>query len=102
MASTATPAPAIEPKPLQLRIKPGFAWHDVLSKAVQVAPEAFSDQGHFLNLIEGSWGTPGHPRSIASPIDGSIIGKLPMIDLPDGLRAVRAAAKEGTAWAKVS
>ncbi|MFN7315271.1 MAG: aldehyde dehydrogenase family protein [Phycisphaerae bacterium] len=102
MASTATPAPAIEPKPLQLRIKPGFAWHDVLSKAVQVAPEAFSDQGHFLNLIEGSWGTPGHPRSIASPIDGSIIGKLPMIDLPDGLRAVRAAAKEGKAWAKVS
>ena len=84
-----------------LRVKAGYEWASVLAKAQEVAPEAFGEGGHFLNLIAGRWGTSGHPKTILSPIDGSAIGKLPMIDLEAGLVAVRAAAEEGRVWGRV-
>jgi len=86
--------------PAALRVKPGLRWDDLIAQARRAAPEAFADSGCFLNLIGGSWGAPGNGKQMITPIDGSSIGKLPMIDLPTGLRAVRAAKQEAAPWAR--
>jgi len=97
--------PNIEPKQLSssaLRVKPGFDWSSVLRKAMAATPEAFTNDGLLLNLIDGQWGTPGNGRPAASPIDGTVLSKLPFIDLATGQQAVKAAHGEHRAWGKVS
>jgi acyl-CoA reductase-like NAD-dependent aldehyde dehydrogenase len=112
MDATRTVAGPIEVKtpearggePVRLRVKPGFAWDGVLAKVKTLTPEVFSDDpgvAAILNCIDGRWGTPGNGRPILSPIDGSTLGKLPMIDLATAQHAVRTAAKEARAWSKV-
>ncbi|MBT2559177.1 aldehyde dehydrogenase family protein, partial [Hymenobacter sp. ISL-91] len=69
-----------------------------LTKAA--APEIFAPDGTgYLNLLEGRWQEPGQPRDFVSPIDGRVIGRLPMLDAATALRAVRAAKAEAAAWA---
>ncbi len=105
-----TPQTSIEVKGLaagvsgagsSLRIKPGYEWASVLKRAMVAAPEAFTKDGLLLNLIDGSWGTPGNGRASVSAIDGSALGKLPFIELPTGQRAVKAAHGEQAAWGKL-
>lgn len=89
-----------KPASASLRIKPGYEWSSVLKRAMAAVPEAFTQDGLLLNLIEGMWGTPGNGRAAVSPIDGSVLSKLPFIELPAGQRAVKAAHSEQAAWGK--
>ena len=106
-ARAATPDAAIEAKPMPkapgspARILPGAEWPTVLAAARRAAPEAFDADGGLLNLIGGAWGTPGTPRRVTSPVDGTDLGRLPMLDLAQASRAVTLAADEAAAWGKV-
>lgn len=83
-------------------IAPGFEWPHLLSQLKTVAPEAFGSDGNPLNLIEGDWGHPGHGKHYYTAVDGSELGRMPMIELETAKRAVRFAAQEHERWAKVS
>jgi acyl-CoA reductase-like NAD-dependent aldehyde dehydrogenase len=93
----------IEPKPAtsSLRIKPGCEWQSVYTGLRAAAPEAFSADAGLLNLIGGTWGTPGKPRQLRTAIDGSIIGSLPMLGLDEALHAVHEASNDFRLWQRV-
>lgn len=96
-----TPTTLVETKPNKpaLHVKPGFDWPSILKSARAATPEAFSSTGGLLNLISGVWNSPGADKIITSPIDGSQLGTLPMLDKAYALKAVDAAANEAAAWA---
>lgn len=73
-------------------------WEYLLKQAQDVAPEAFIPGGSVLNLLEGRWGHPGHPKPCTSPVDGSLLGKLPMLNIEEANRAVVYAKTEAAAW----
>ncbi|WP_448544153.1 aldehyde dehydrogenase family protein [Roseiflexus sp.] len=79
-------------------IAPGVEWAHLLDQAKTLVPEAFSHEGHPLNLIGGEWCCPGHPKLFLSPIDGTALGYYPMIDLDTARHAVAASAAEFGAW----
>jgi acyl-CoA reductase-like NAD-dependent aldehyde dehydrogenase len=82
-------------------IAPDAEWSHLLDRAAAVAPEAFGPGRRPLNLIEGEWGFPGTPKPFTSPVDGSVLGELPMIEAETAARAVRFAAREAAAWSVV-
>src|ERR1700692_5145222 len=71
-------APIAERKSLQARLR-------------SQAAEAFSGDGRVLNLLEGDWKEPDSGRHYESPIDGSSLGPLPMIELDTAIKAVQVA-----------
>lgn len=75
-------------------------WSHLLRQAQGVAPEAFIPGGSVLNLMEGRWGYPGQPKACVSPVDSSVLGQLPMLNLEEANRAVAYAAQEASAWAQ--
>lgn len=81
-------------------IAPVCEWSHLLAQLRSVVPEAFNSEGHVLNLIEGTWGWPGHGKHYSTPIDGTELGRMPMIDLETAKRAVRFAAREHETWAR--
>src|ERR1700692_2854750 len=81
-------APIAERKSLQARLR-------------SQAAEAFSGDGRVLNLLEGDWKEPDSGRHYESPIDGSSLGPLPMIELDTAIKAVQFAKSESKQWAKV-
>ncbi|NVO84339.1 aldehyde dehydrogenase family protein [Hymenobacter terrestris] len=81
-------------------VSPQVEFDHLLAQTKTAAPEIFAPDGTgYLNLMEGRWQEPGKPRDFVSPIDGSIIGRLPMLDETTALRAVQAAKAEAAAWA---
>jgi acyl-CoA reductase-like NAD-dependent aldehyde dehydrogenase len=80
-------------------ISPEVEFAALLAQVKQVTPEIFAPDGGFLNLLEGRWQEPGQPREFHSPIDGTLLGALPMLNYDTALRAVRAAKQEAPAWA---
>ncbi len=83
-------------------IAPGLDWPNLLSQLKAAIPEAFAANGDPLNLIEGAWGHPGHGKHYYTAVDGSELGRIPMLDLDTAKRAVRFAAQEHQQWSKVS
>jgi acyl-CoA reductase-like NAD-dependent aldehyde dehydrogenase len=79
----------------------GMDWQTLTAKAKAAAPEAFASDGAPLNLLCGAWGSPGRPKAIHSPVDGSRLGHLPMLDLESARKAVHASAAEFKEWSKV-
>lgn len=79
----------------------GADWPTLTATARSIAPEAFAADGLPLNLIEGTWGYPGRRKPYLSPVDGTVLGAYPMLDLETGRRAVRAAAGEVRRWSAV-
>ncbi len=77
---------------------PRAEWPRLLEEVRSTVPEAFYDDGHPLNLSEGSWHRPGHRRPFLSPVDGSLLGAYPMLELDEALAAVDYAAKEAGPW----
>lgn len=82
-------------------IAPGKDWPTLMSQLRSAAPEAFDSGGNALNLIGGEWAAPGNGRHFYSAVDGSDLGRMPMIDLEIAKGAVRFAAGEHTRWAGV-
>ncbi|GAA3966332.1 aldehyde dehydrogenase family protein [Hymenobacter antarcticus] len=80
-------------------ISPQVEFATLLAQVKQAAPEIFTPEGGFLNLLEGRWQEPGNPRKFHSAIDGTLLGSLPMLDSATALRGVLAAKQEAPAWA---
>ncbi len=78
----------------------GADWPSLYAQLRAIAPEAFSADGHVLNLIEGDWGHPGYGKHCFSPVDGTALGSLPMIDLETAKRAVKFTAQEFQTWSR--
>ncbi|MGV3589046.1 MAG: aldehyde dehydrogenase family protein [Adhaeribacter sp.] len=83
-------------------ILPEAEWQVLLNKAKSVTPEIFDNESRVLNLIAGEWKNHGRGKPYFSSIDGTELGKLPMLSLHEGYQAVKAAAAEYDAWQKVS
>ena len=83
-------------------ILPEAEWSVLLNKVKSVTPEIFDNEGRILNLIAGEWKNPGRGKHYFSSIDGTELGKLPMLSLHEGYQAVKAAAGEFNDWQKVS
>lgn len=86
---------------MALQIAEQHRWSTIARRLRQAAPEAFADDGAPLNCIAGTWGQPGNGKSLISPVDATVLGRLPMIDLDAARAAVAAAAGESPAWAKL-
>jgi acyl-CoA reductase-like NAD-dependent aldehyde dehydrogenase len=76
-------------------------WSLLQSRLRALAPEAFDSQGRVLNLVAREWGFPGHGKPYLSPVDGSLLGLMPMLDLATATHAVASAAAEAVEWAQV-
>lgn len=81
-------------------VSPKVEFDRLLKHLKAVAPEIFDATGGFLNLAEGEWKHPGTPRDFYSPIDGSALGALPMLDRETAQKAVEFASAEFRAWSK--
>jgi len=84
-----------------LHISPNAEWDKVLSDTAAAAPEAFGPDHRVLNLLEGDWGSPGSGRHYESPVDGRLLGHIPMLDLQTARSAVKFAKSESAQWASV-
>lgn len=82
-------------------IASGLEWPQLLGRLKSVVPEAFAANGDVLNLIEGNWGYGGHGKHYYTAVDGSELGRMPMIELDIAKKAVRFAAQEHEHWARV-
>jgi acyl-CoA reductase-like NAD-dependent aldehyde dehydrogenase len=76
-------------------------WSRLLARVRALVPEAFDSQGRVLNLVAREWGYPGRGRDYVSPVDGSLLGQQPMLDLGTAMHAVDASAIEAREWARV-
>lgn len=85
---------------MALHVPDSLSWSNVAKRLRGASPEAFADAGHPLNLIGGSWGTPGNGKNVSSPVDGSALGRLPMIDLDAAKEAVARAADQFPDWSR--
>ncbi|MGL4550077.1 MAG: aldehyde dehydrogenase family protein [Gemmataceae bacterium] len=83
------------------QLLPQAEWPRLLAEARVITPEAFTEAGQPLNLAEGQWGQPGRRKPFLSPVDGTLLGSYPMLELEAAKRAVRFAADESEAWAAV-
>lgn len=80
------------------RISPQIAFDHLINQVKQITPEIYNADGAYLNLMEGEWKEPGKPKAFISPVDGTVLGNLPMLDAPVAERAVIYASKEVKAW----
>ena len=80
-------------------VSPSVVFATLMAEMHRLTPEAFGADGQLLNLLEGRWQEPGTPRAFHSPIDGSALGHLPMLDRATAERAVVFAKGEAAAWA---
>ena len=85
---------------MTLQIKPGTTWDEVYARARAAAPEAF-DADRISNLVGGEWTRSGTPGEHITPVDGTPIQGPPRLDRDAAEAAVRHAAAEHKAWAKV-
>ncbi len=76
----------------------GTDWQTTLSRATEVAPEAF-DGDVLRNLIQGQWRSQGRPSALTTPVDGTEIAKLSRLDAAEALAAVRHSAASHRQWA---
>jgi len=81
-------------------ISPKVEFAKLREKVKSITPEIFDSEGKFLNLIEGEWKCSGKPLDFISPVDGTNLGALPMLDRENALRAVRFASGEFRVWSK--
>jgi acyl-CoA reductase-like NAD-dependent aldehyde dehydrogenase len=80
---------------------PAFAsWEAVLAASSALAPGAF-DGNRLRNLHEGRWQPTGTPSPVTSPVDGTVLARLPKLDGQVALSAVHSAALEHAEWGKV-
>ncbi|UOQ71272.1 aldehyde dehydrogenase family protein [Hymenobacter cellulosilyticus] len=80
-------------------ISPAVEFGSLLNQVKQLTPEIFTSDGKFQNLMEGQWQQPGSPREFTSPIDGTQLAAMPMLNREQALKAVQFAKQEAAAWA---
>ncbi len=90
--------PAGQRQIVSMQLAFGTDWKTTLSRATEVAPEAF-DGDVLRNLIQGQWRSQGRPQPLTTPVDGTAIAKLSRLDASEALAAVRYAAQTHQQWA---
>lgn len=81
-------------------ISPKVEFGGLMAQMKELVPEVFDGGGRFLNLAEGDWKFGGEPQDFVSPVDGTILGALPMLDKTEALKAVEFAKTEFQSWSK--
>ena len=81
-----------------MRLAPGTAWADVLSRVTAVAPEAFAGS-RLRNLYAGEWHDVGTPYPLRTPVDGTLLTELSRVDAETAHKAVHAATAQHRQWA---
>ena len=84
-----------------MQLAPGTDWQTTLTRAAQVAPEAF-DGDVLRNLIQGEWRAEGRPSPLVTPVDGTTIAQLSRLDAAAARAAVDFAARSHRQWAAAS
>jgi len=84
-----------------MQLASGTGWQTILSRATEVAPEAF-DGDVLRNLIQGQWRAEGRPSPMVTPVDGSTLGKLSRLDFAAAQAAVQYSAQTHREWAATS
>jgi acyl-CoA reductase-like NAD-dependent aldehyde dehydrogenase len=79
-------------------ILPAARWEKQLQQLDDLVPEMFNADGKVLNNIAGQWKYPGRSKAYLSPIDGSLLGYIPMLNSDQAAEAVKAAAAEFEGW----
>jgi acyl-CoA reductase-like NAD-dependent aldehyde dehydrogenase len=79
-------------------VAPAAEWSTLLARLKSEIPEAFTSEDRVVNLIEGEWKEPGFGRHYETAVDGSSLGRIPMISLDTAKGAVKFAKSEATAW----
>ncbi len=82
-------------------VSPQIEFNSLIDQVKQIAPEIFAPDGSYLNLIEGEWKSPGKPKAFISPVDGSLLGHLPMLDAATVEPAVIFAHNEAKQWGSI-
>ncbi|HSV67146.1 MAG TPA: aldehyde dehydrogenase family protein [Mycobacteriales bacterium] len=82
---------------MTLRIADGARWHDVLSSAQALTPEAF-DGDRLRNLVGGRWRAVGRDRDLTTPVDGTTLATQLMLSTAQAGEAVRHSAGEHAEW----
>lgn len=82
------------------RIAPHAEWARLVADLRTASPEVWGSDGGVLNLVEGDWGHAGRAKPYISPVDGTVLGGLPMVDVETALRATRFAAAEHNTWSR--
>src|SRR5690348_3872327 len=86
---------------MSLRLAPGKAWTDVISRAASVAPEAFAVD-RLRNLFSNSWQDAGSPSLVTTPVDGSTLTQLSRVSSAVARSAVGSALDAHRSWASVA
>ncbi|MGH3660002.1 MAG: aldehyde dehydrogenase family protein, partial [Micromonosporaceae bacterium] len=84
----------------QLHVPAHLQWNRLLATAARVAPEGFAGD-RTRNLIDGRWSDEGASAPVVTPVDGSTLLNLPMLDASQAARAVRAATEQHAEWGAV-
>jgi acyl-CoA reductase-like NAD-dependent aldehyde dehydrogenase len=77
-------------------------WDVLQEKMYTEFPEIFDKDKNVLNCIANTWQWAGHGKVYLSPVDGSLLGKIPMLSAEEGELAVTAAANEFEQWKATS
>ena len=86
--------------PPTLELLAGFGWADAVARARALVPEAIGPGG-LRNLWGGAWNDEGAPQTTTSPVDGSSLLSLPMLDPGAARAAVAATAEAHRTWSTV-
>src|SRR6266508_5601331 len=84
----------------ELHVPAHLQWQSLLATAATVTGEGFSAEGT-RNLVGGRWVDSGTPSPVVTPVDGSTLLNLPMLDADQAGEAVRAATEQHAAWGAV-
>src|SRR5947208_4565608 len=85
---------------MTLRLAAGTGWDETLRRAVALTPEGFADD-RLRNLVEGAWADSGTPSPLRTPVDGTVLVRLPRLDAESARQAVLYAAREHQTWSTV-
>jgi acyl-CoA reductase-like NAD-dependent aldehyde dehydrogenase len=84
----------------ELHVPPHLEWQSLLATAATVTGEGFTADGT-RNLVGGRWIDAGTPAPVVTPVDGTTLLNLPLLDADQAGEAVRAAAEQHEAWGAV-
>ncbi|HEX6077227.1 MAG TPA: aldehyde dehydrogenase family protein [Micromonosporaceae bacterium] len=80
-----------------LHVPAHLRWESVLARAVSLTPEGFGTD-RTCNLVGGEWVDTGEPSAVTTPVDGTTLLNLPMLDAAQAGDAVRRAAERHREW----
>jgi acyl-CoA reductase-like NAD-dependent aldehyde dehydrogenase len=79
-------------------VLPTAKWDYLIQQLETLVPEMFNTEGKVLNNIAGQWKYAGRSKTYLSPVDGSLLGNIPMLNSELVKEAVAAAAAEFIDW----